>query len=86
MKEVNRIQKPTTVGIWTFAMHVVQLISGALEHSVLHVREIYALENVVFYIAVYGPYKPIIIHNTECSNAPEVNCIACALCIHIHSV
>ena len=30
----------------------------AFEHSVLRVREINALEKVVFYIAVYGPYKP----------------------------
>ena len=34
--------------------YIIQLIS---EHSVLHVREIYALDNVMFYIAVYGPYK-----------------------------
>ena len=32
--------------------------SAAFEHSVLRVWEIYALENVVFCIAVYGPYKP----------------------------
>ena len=41
-----------------------------VEHSVLCVWEIYALENVVFYIVVYGLYKPYIscIHNTctEC--------------------
>ena len=36
----------------------VQLISGVFEHSVLRVWEIYALENVLFYIAVYGFYKP----------------------------
>ena len=35
----------------------IQLISVAFEHSMLCIREIYALENVVFYIAVYGPYK-----------------------------
>ena len=35
-----------------------QLISGAFEHSMLHVWEIYALENAVLYIAVYVPYKP----------------------------
>ena len=31
-------------------------------------------KNEVFYIAVYGPYKPYIssIRNTECSNAPEL--------------
>ena len=40
--------------------YTLQLISGAFEHSVLHVWEIYALENAVFYIAVYGPYKPYI--------------------------
>ena len=34
-----------------------QLISVAFEHSVLRVREIYALVNVVFCIAVYGPYS-----------------------------
>ena len=28
--------------------------------SVLRVLEIYALENMVLYIAVYGPYKPYI--------------------------
>ena len=37
----------------------IQLISAAFEHSVLCVQEIYALENVVLYIAVYGPYEPI---------------------------
>ena len=38
---------------------LVQFISGAFEHSVLRVWEIYALENAVFfYIAVYGSYKP----------------------------
>ena len=50
-------------------------IKGAFEQSLLHVWEIYPLENVVFYIAVYGLYKPYISHahvrNTECSNAPE---------------
>ena len=35
-----------------------RLVSGALEHSVLCVQEIYAWDNVVLYIAVYGPYKP----------------------------
>ena len=34
------------------------LFSGAFEHSMLHVLEIYDLEKVVLYIAVYGPYKP----------------------------
>ena len=33
------------------------------EHSVLRVQEVYAWENAVFYIAVYGPYKPYISHN-----------------------
>ena len=53
---------------------VVQLMSAAFEHSMLHVPEICALENVVFYIVVYGAYKPYIssICNTECSNAPEI--------------
>ena len=36
---------------------MLQLISGPFEHSLLHVREINALENAVFHIAVYGPYK-----------------------------
>ena len=35
---------------------VLQLISAAFEH--LCVWEIYAWDNVVLYIAVYGPYKP----------------------------
>ena len=54
----------------------VQLISAAFEHCVLCIREIYALENAVFNIAVYGVYKPYIssIRNTECSNAHEINC------------
>ena len=30
----------------------------AFKHSVLRVWEIYALENAVFCIAVYGAYKP----------------------------
>ena len=52
-----------------------QLISVAFEHSVLCVWEIYALENAVFCIAVYGPYayKPYI-SCTECSNATEIDC------------
>ena len=34
---------------WLFpGFHVLRLISGAFEHSVLRVWEIYALENVVF--------------------------------------
>ena len=37
---------------------LLQLISAAFELSVLCVWEIYALENAVFDIAVYGPYKP----------------------------
>ena len=36
----------------------IQLISCVFEHSMLCVQEIYALENAVFCIAVYGPYKP----------------------------
>ena len=32
----------------TFTLVVLQLISVAFEHSVLRVREIYALENAVF--------------------------------------
>ena len=55
--------------------HPLQLISTAFEHSVLHVWKIQ-----VFYIAVYGPYKPYISHirNTECSNTPEINCMLLA--------
>ena len=34
-----------------------KLISGVFEHSVLHLWEMYALLNVLLYIAVYGPYK-----------------------------
>ena len=34
------------------------MISGAFEHFMLRVWEIYALENAVFYIAVYGSYNP----------------------------
>ena len=42
----------------------------------LRMTEVYALENAVFYIEVYGPYKPYIscIRNTECSKALEINC------------
>ena len=36
----------------------VYICTVAFEHSVFRVLEIYALENAVFYIAVYGPYKP----------------------------
>ena len=43
----------------------VQLISVAFEPSVLCVWEIYALENAVFYIAVYGPYKPVYMYATR---------------------
>ena len=35
-----------------------RLLTVVIEHSVLSVWEIYALENVVFCIAVYGVYKP----------------------------
>ena len=41
-------------------MSIQSLISVASEHSVLRVRDVYALEIAVFCIAVYGPYKPII--------------------------
>ena len=34
-----------------------QLILGVFEYSVLRIQEIYALEIVVFHIAVYGLYK-----------------------------
>ena len=33
--------------------HIVQLISAVFDHSMLRVREIYALENTAFYIAFY---------------------------------
>ena len=36
----------------------VQLISAAFEHSMLRVWEIYALENAMVYITLYGLYKP----------------------------
>ena len=51
-------------------LHATTLI-GALEIRTV-IQEIYALETEVFYIAVYGPYKPYTscICNTECSNAP----------------
>ena len=44
---------------------------------VAYMWEIYALENVVLYIAVYGPYKPYIsIYTTwNVPNALEINCI-----------
>ena len=43
--------------LWVCVSEPVLLISGVFEHSVLCVWEIYAfLENMVFYIAVYGPY------------------------------
>ena len=32
----------------------VQLISGVFEHSMFHIREIYALENASVYIALNG--------------------------------
>ena len=54
------------------------------EHSVLRVLEIYALENAVFYIVVYGPYKLIIIRNTKRSNAPEINCSSSCELSSIH--
>ena len=41
-----------------YMCHTYSLISAVSEHSVLRVWEIYGLENVVFNIAVYGPYKP----------------------------
>ena len=34
---------------------MIQLTSATFEHSVLHVREIYAFENVLLYIEVYKP-------------------------------
>ena len=50
------VEKELCINVTVCAGRLVQ--SGAFEHSVLHVQEIYALENVVLYIAVYGPYKP----------------------------
>ena len=38
--------------------NILQLISAPFENSALRVREIYALENAVFCIVVYGAYKP----------------------------
>ena len=55
-----------------------QLISVVFEHSVLCVQEIYALDNVVFCIAVYGPYKLYISPYTQhaiCSNAAEITVV-----------
>ena len=54
----NVYSKYMYVDSYSYSTCVLQLISVAFEHSVLRVWEIYALENVVFCIAVYGPYKP----------------------------
>ena len=36
---------------------------------------LFFLHNVVFCISVYGPYNHTSrVHNTECSDAPEINC------------
>ena len=43
------------INILTSTMRDHQSISAS---AMLHVQEIYALENVVFYSAVYGPFKP----------------------------
>ena len=69
------LAKPRTdIANWTQLTLHSDTLSFALQ--ALGVWEIYALENAAFYIAVYGPYKPYIshIHNTGCSNAPEINC------------
>ena len=64
----------------------VQFISAVFEHSTWCVLEIYALENVVLYIAVYGLYKPYIssIRNTECSNTAEINCMYVRTYEHVY--
>ena len=54
-------RRPTLPNQWTQSevrKYGTQLISAVFEHSVLCVWEIYAWENVMFYIAVYGRYKP----------------------------
>ena len=37
---------------------VLECITALFAYSMLHLWEIYALENVVFYIVVYELYKP----------------------------
>ena len=45
------------IPLYTLLFTYVQFL-GAFEHSMVLVLEIYALDNVVFYIVVYGSYKP----------------------------
>ena len=54
-------ESATTLALGTIASYLIrnysiELISGVFENSGL--CAIYALEDVVFYIAVYGLYKP----------------------------
>ena len=61
-------------------------------HSVLCEQEIYALENVVFYTAVYGPYKSQISHTRKTAQLKstliciEINCTTtiCLIVIYPH--
>ena len=48
-----------TQGVGHACNRGLELISGLFEHSVLYMWEIYALENVVFHIAVYGGIQTI---------------------------
>ena len=53
-------------------------IAVAFEHSVLCVREMYALENMMFFILQSmgrTNHKFPVIRNTQCSNATEFNCM-----------
>ena len=54
---------PILHALLTATMTNILLVTAVFEYSVLRGQEIYALENVVFYIAVYGPNKPI--HTTR---------------------
>ena len=52
-------------GAWIYILYMFSTYLAQSTHFctvgvlVLRIWEIYALENAVFYIAVYGPYKPI---------------------------
>ena len=52
------------------------------EHFVLHVQEICGLKNVVFYIAVYGPYKPIY---ETCNFQTHLKLTPCILAYKAHN-
>ena len=55
----------------------VQLISGAFEHSVSYVWEFYALENVVFNIAVYKPLYTTRNVQTQLKSTVHLNIPCC---------